>query len=211
MLVTEIFHSIQGESSYTGLPCVFVRLTGCPLRCTWCDTSYSFYDGTQMTTEAVLERVRQYDCRLVEVTGGEPLHQPEVRPLIQALCDEGYDVLIETSGAVNVSGVDPRARLVMDVKCPGSGMSDRMDWNNLERLRRQDEVKFVINDRADYEWAVSIVQRHQLTSRCTVLFGPVFGRLEPRRLAEWILTDRLQVRFQVQLHKYVWHPDMRGV
>jgi 7-carboxy-7-deazaguanine synthase len=211
MLVTEIFHSIQGESSYTGLPCVFVRLTGCPLRCSWCDTNYIFYGGTQMTLEAVLERVQQYDCRLVEVTGGEPLHQPEARPLVHALCDEGYDVLIETSGAVDVSGVDPRARLVMDVKCPGSHMSDRMVWTNLERLRRQDEVKFVISDRADYDWAVSIVQRHHLTSRCTVLFGPVFGKLEPRQLAEWILTDRLQVRFQMQLHKYVWHPDMRGV
>lgn len=211
MLVTEIFHSIQGESSYAGLPCVFVRLTGCPLRCTWCDTAYSFYGGAQMTVEQVLERVRQYSCGLVELTGGEPLHQPEALTLVHALCAEGYDVLIETSGAVDVAGADSRARLIMDVKCPGSGMTDHMNWANLERLRPQDQVKFVINDRTDYDWAVSIVQRHQLASRCTVLFGPVFGTLEPRQLAEWILADRLPVRFQVQLHKYVWHPGMRGV
>jgi 7-carboxy-7-deazaguanine synthase len=211
MLVTEIFHSLQGESSYMGLPCVFVRLTGCALRCTWCDTAYSFHGGTPMTVDAVLDRVRAYDCRLVEITGGEPLHQADALPLITALCDEGYEVLIETSGAVSVSGVDPRARLIMDIKCPGSGMTDRMDWSNLARLRAQDQVKFVINDRADYDWAVLILKEHRLTDRCTVLFGPVFGTLEPRQLAEWVLNDRLPVRFQVQLHKYVWHPDMRGV
>jgi 7-carboxy-7-deazaguanine synthase len=211
MLITEIFHSIQGESSYAGLPCVFVRLTGCALRCTWCDTTYSFSGDTEMSVDAVLERVRQYGCRLVEITGGEPLHQPETLSLVQALCTEGYEVLIETSGAVDVSGVDPRARLIMDVKCPGSGMTDRMNWQNIERLRPHDQVKFVIKDRADYDWAVSVVQRYDLPSRCTVLFGPVFGVLEPRHLAEWVLADRLPVRFQVQLHKYVWHPDMRGV
>jgi 7-carboxy-7-deazaguanine synthase len=211
MLVTEIFHSIQGESSYAGRSCVFVRLTGCPLRCNWCDTAYSFYGGTQMTVEEVLNRVGQYGCPLVEVTGGEPLHQPESLPLVEALCSQGYEVLIETSGAVDVSSVDRRARLIMDVKCPGSGMADRMHWDNLRHLQPTDELKFVIKDRSDYDWAVTVLKQYDLASRAVVLFSPVFGALDPRQLAEWILADRLLVRFQLQLHKYVWAPDMRGV
>jgi 7-carboxy-7-deazaguanine synthase len=211
MLVTEIFHSIQGESTQTGRPCVFVRLTGCPLRCHWCDTTYSFYGGREMSLEEVLERIKQYDCRLVEITGGEPLHQKETPSLVKSLCSAGYEVLIETSGAIDVSGVDRRARLIMDVKCPGSGMMDRMNWDNLTHLGQKDEAKFVIKDRADYDWAVEIVRQYDLASRCSVLFGPVFGALEPRQLAEWILADRLPIRFQLQLHKYVWAPDMRGV
>lgn len=211
MRITEIFHSIQGESSYAGQPCVFVRLTGCPLRCSWCDSEYTFQGGTEMTIPEVLNRVQEYHCPLVEVTGGEPLHQKEAVPLIKALCSRGYEVLIETSGAIAISPVDKRAHLILDVKCPGSGMVDRMDWDNLHLVTDKDEVKFVIKDRADYEWARSILKQYVLEKRCTVLFGPVFGELEPRQLAEWILADRLPVRFQLQLHKYVWDPNMRGV
>ncbi|HKW86598.1 MAG TPA: 7-carboxy-7-deazaguanine synthase QueE [Nitrospiraceae bacterium] len=211
MRITEIFHSIQGESSYAGQPCVFVRLTGCPLRCSWCDSEYTFSGGTEMTLNEVLDRVRGYRCRLVEITGGEPLHQPEAFLLVEQLCSQGYEVLIETSGAIDIAPVDKRAHVILDVKCPGSGMGERMYWDNLKRLTEKDEVKFVIKDRADYEWASSIVTKYGLEKRCTVLFGPVFGELEPRRLAEWILEDRLPVRLQVQLHKYIWDPDMRGV
>ena len=209
--ITEIFHSIQGESSYAGQPCVFVRLTGCPLRCTWCDSEYTFSGGTDATIEDVLARVKAYGCKLVEVTGGEPLHQPEAFTLVARLCDAGYEVLVETSGAIDTAPLDRRARVILDIKCPGSGMLDRMHWPNVDRLTRRDEAKFVIKDRADYDWACGIVTRHGLASRCTVLFGPVFGDLDPKHLAEWILADRLPVRFQLQLHKYIWAPDMRGV
>ncbi len=209
--ITEIFHSIQGESSYAGQPCVFVRLTGCPLRCTWCDSEYTFSGGTDMTLEAVLAKVKAYGCPLVEVTGGEPLHQPEAFTLVTRLCDEGYEVLVETSGAIDTAPLDRRAHVILDVKCPGSGMLDRMHWPNLARLTKQDEAKFVIKDRADYDWACGIVKQYDLTARCTVLFAPVFGELDPQRLAEWILADRLPVRFQLQLHKFIWAPDMRGV
>ena len=211
MRVTEIFHSIQGESTFAGRPCVFIRLTGCPLRCTWCDTEYAFYGGHEQTIEQILVTVESYDCRLVEVTGGEPLAQPEAFPLITSLCDRGFEVLIETSGAIDTAAVDARARVILDVKCPGSGMSDRMHWPNVERLRPHDEAKFVINDRADYEWAKERVERFQINRRCPVLFSPVFGTLEPRQLAEWVLADRLPVRYQLQLHKLIWSPDMRGV
>lgn len=211
MRVTEIFHSIQGESSFAGRPCTFVRLTGCPLRCSWCDTEYTFHGGADMGLEEVLARVRVYGCPLVEVTGGEPLHQPETLTLVTRLCDEGYEVLVETSGAIDISGVDPRAHIIMDVKCPGSGMVDRMRWENMPLLRSKDEAKFVIRDRSDYEWARDVLQRHDLARRCTVLFGPVFGEIDLRQLAEWILADRLPVKFQMQMHKYIWDPDMRGV
>lgn len=211
MRVTEFFYSIQGESTYAGLPCTFVRLTGCPLRCTWCDSEYTFLGGTEMSLNEVMERVHAYECRLVEVTGGEPLHQPEAFSLIQRLCSEGYTVLVETSGAIDVSSVDPRAHIILDVKCPGSGMMDRMDWENLDRLTAKDEVKFVLKDRIDYEWACSILAKYDLTHRCTILFGLVFGELDLRQLAEWILADKLPVRFQIQVHKYIWDPSMRGV
>lgn len=211
MRVTEIFHSIQGESSFAGRPCVFVRLTGCPLRCSWCDSEYTFHGGAHMDLEEVLARVRGYGCPLVEVTGGEPLHQPEARPLVARLCDRGYEVLIETSGAMSIAEVDPRARIIVDVKCPGSGMVERMRWDNLALLRERDEAKFVIQDRTDYEWARDVVHERDLARRCTVLFSPVFGALDLRELAEWILADRLPVRFQLQMHKYIWAPDTRGV
>jgi 7-carboxy-7-deazaguanine synthase len=209
--VTEIFHSIQGESSFAGQPCVFVRLTGCPLRCTWCDSEYAFYGGSAMAIEEIAAKVRGYGCRLVEVTGGEPLHQPDAISLVQRLCEDGHQVLVETSGAVDISGVDARAHVIMDVKCPGSGMVERMRWDNLKLLRSKDEAKFVIKDRADYDWACSIVKQYDLATQCQVLFGPVFGQLELRQLAEWILADGLPVRLQMQLHKYIWDPNMTGV
>ncbi|HKQ34740.1 MAG TPA: 7-carboxy-7-deazaguanine synthase QueE, partial [Nitrospiraceae bacterium] len=211
MRVTEIFHSIQGESSYAGQPCVFVRLTGCPLRCTWCDTDYAFYGGHECSIDEILAKVRTYGCRLVEVTGGEPLAQPESLPLMARLCDAGYTVLLETSGAIDIAPVDPRVHIILDVKCPGSGMTDRMHWPNLSKLTAKDEAKFVLADRADYDWAREILAEHAIAGRCTILFSPVFGSLDVRLLAEWILTDRLPVRFQLQMHKYIWAPDMRGV
>jgi 7-carboxy-7-deazaguanine synthase len=164
-----------------------------------------------VTIEDVLAKVRSYACSLVEVTGGEPLHQPEAFPLISRLCDEGYTALIETSGAIDISPVDPRTHVILDVKCPGSGMTDRMCWDNLARLTAKDEAKFVIKDRADYEWACTVVMQRDLARRCPILFSPVFGELDPRHLAEWVLADKLPVRFQIQLHKYIWAPDMRGV
>lgn len=209
--VTEIFHSIQGESSYAGQPCVFVRLTGCPLRCTWCDTDYAFFGGHECSIEEILATVHTYGCRLVEVTGGEPLAQPESLPLMSRLCDAGYTVLLETSGAIDIAPVDSRVHIILDVKCPGSGMTDRMHWPNLPILAAKDEAKFVLTDRADYDWAHEILARYDITNRCSVLFSPVFGSLDVRQLAEWILADRLPVRFQLQLHKYIWAPDMRGV
>lgn len=216
--VTEIFHSIQGESTRVGEPCVFVRLTGCPLRCTWCDTAYAFDGGTDMSLEAVMDEVKRYGCSLVEVTGGEPLVQPAAFDLIVRLCEERFEVLIETSGAIDVTPVDSRASVILDVKCPGSEMDDRTHWDNLRHLRQKDQVKFVIGDRRDYEWAVDVVKRYRLTEKCPVLFSPVFATegnddrcslLRP--LAEWVLQDRLPVRLQVQLHKFIWDPDTRGV
>ena len=211
MRVTEIFHSIQGESSYVGQPCVFVRLTGCPLRCTWCDTDYAFYGGQERSIDEVLAQVQDYECHLVEVTGGEPLAQPECLPFMTRLCDAGYTVLLETSGAIDIAPVDPRVHIILDVKCPGSGMTDRMHWPNLSRLATKDEAKFVLADRTDYDWARGILARYDLAGRCRVLFSPVFDKLNARDLSEWILADKLPVRFQIQLHKYLWAPDMRGV
>jgi len=211
MRITEIFFSIQGESTYAGLPCVFVRFTGCPLRCSWCDTAYAFYEGTERSLESILNEVEHYDCRLVEITGGEPLAQGEAHGLITALADRGYTVLIETSGAIDLAPVDPRAILIMDLKCPGSGMEERNRWSNLSLLKPHDEVKFVIKDRADYDWAVGIIRRYSLSDRLRVLLSPVFGELEPQALADWILADRLRVRFQLQVHKLIWDPAMRGV
>ena len=209
--ITEIFHSIQGESTRVGQPCVFVRLTGCPLRCTWCDTEYAFHGGEPLTVEAILKQVQSYECPLVEVTGGEPLHQPGALVLLKQLCDAGYQTMIETSGSFDISEIDPRVSIIMDVKCPGSGMTDRMRWANIKHLSEKDEVKFVLNDEADYEWSKDIVQHYQLNRRCTVLFSPVFGSLDLKLLAERVLCDKLPVRMQVQLHKLIWDPETRGV
>lgn len=211
MRVTEIFHSIQGESTYAGLPCVFVRLTGCPLRCTWCDTDYAFFGGSEHSLDAILGKIRSFGCPLVEITGGEPLSQAETTTLLHRLCQEGFTVLLETSGAVDTAMVDPSVRIILDVKCPGSGMTDKMHWPNVVRLRPQDEAKFVIQDRIDYDWAKSVLARFRVIERCPVLFSPVFGTLAPRDLAEWVLADRLPVRLQLQIHKHIWAPDMRGV
>lgn len=211
MRVTEIFHSIQGESTHAGQPCVFVRLTGCPLRCTWCDTEYAFYGGYDLSFEDILAKVEAYQCPLVEVTGGEPLAQADSTALISKLCDAGLTVLVETSGAVDIASLDPRAHVILDVKCPGSGMSGRMHWPNLNKLSGKDEVKFVLVDRRDYEWARDVMVRYDLAHLCAVLMSPAFGTLEPRQLAEWILADRLAVRVQLQMHKLIWAPEMRGV
>jgi 7-carboxy-7-deazaguanine synthase len=211
MRVTEIFHSVQGESTFAGLPCVFVRLTGCPLRCTWCDTEYAFFGGSEHSLDDILGKIRSYGCPLVEVTGGEPLAQTDTDSLLRRLSQEGFTVLLETSGAMDTALVDPSVHIILDIKCPGSGMTDRMHWPNVERLRPQDEAKFVIQDRIDYDWAKSVLDRFRLTERCSVLFSPVFNFLDPRHLTEWMLADRLPVRLQLQMHKYIWAPDMKGV
>ena len=202
--VTEIFHSLQGEGLNTGVPTVFVRLTGCPLRCGYCDTAYAFKGGTTMTLEAVCSAVEEYATPHVTVTGGEPLAQKGAEQLIAELCERGYLVSVETSGALDISGVDRRATLVLDIKTPGSGEAHRNRWDNLEHLKSADQAKFVICDRADYEWSRRQVAEHRLASRCEVLFSPVWKRLPPADLAEWILEDRLPVRFQLQLHKILW-------
>lgn len=209
--INEIFFSIQGESTYAGLPCVFVRLTYCNLRCTYCDTSYAFTEGRDMALEEILSQVEGYGCRLVEITGGEPLLQKNVHLLMTELCDRGYQVLLETGGHMSIRTVDSRVVRIMDIKCPSSGESDKNDWSNIEALTARDEVKFVIGNREDYEWAKRILFQHKLNERCTVLFSPVFNALPNRQLAEWILEDKLPVRFQLQLHKYIWEPDRRGV
>lgn len=211
MRVTEIFHSIQGESTYAGLPCVFVRVTGCPLRCEWCDTTYAFYEGSDLSVDEIVGRVAAYPCGLVELTGGEPLHDPDTPLLTRRLLDAGYAVLIETSGAVDITPVDPRAIVVMDLKCPGSGMVDRNLWSNVSALRPRDEVKFVVKDRADYLWARDVLARTGIAERRTILFAPVFGELDPKALAAWMLEDGLCARLQLQLHKFIWDPTTRGV
>lgn len=212
LTVNEIFHSIQGESSYAGRPCVFVRLTGCNLRCAWCDTPYAFEEGSRMPVDEVVGAVEAYACPLVEITGGEPLLQPDVYPLMDRLVGGGKTVLLETGGQLDISAVPAAVVKVVDVKCPGSGEVERNAWSNLERLAAHDEVKFVIRDRADYEFARGVLRRHRLERRCAaVLLSPVHRVLDPSRLAAWSLEDRLPVRIQIQLHKHLWGDDARGV
>jgi len=204
MLITEIFKSIQGESSYAGWPCSFIRTTGCNLRCVWCDTEYAFYGGNEMSIPEIVQAIEPHQCELVEITGGEPLLQPDVPALAEELLRRRHKVLIETSGAMDI-GILPREVIkIMDIKCPESEMMDKNDWQNLQRLSSKDEIKFVINSRKDYEWALQILNTYQLHTQNLVLFSPVYHKMEPRVLAEWILEDKLSVRFQVQLHKVLW-------
>jgi 7-carboxy-7-deazaguanine synthase len=210
--INEIYESIQGESTWAGLRCVFVRLTACDLRCTYCDTEYAFYEGKKRLVREVLDEVLAGGTPLVEITGGEPLLQKNVLPLMTALCDAGRTVLIETSGAHDISKIDPRVHRIMDLKTPGSGECARNLWSNLAHLEKRDEVKFVIGSREDYEWSRDRVAEHHLANRCgTVLFSPIFGRIEPRQIVEWIIEDKLPVRFQLQMHKFIWKPTERGV
>ena len=202
--LTEIFHSLQGEAATIGWPTVFVRLTGCPLRCGYCDTAYAFKGGDWWEIDAILERVAQYGARHVTVTGGEPLAQPDCLVLLDALCNAGYQVSLETSGAIDIAAVDSRVEIVMDLKTPSSGELDKNLYDNIAHLKQTDQVKFVIGDEADYRWSREQLERWSLNERCTVLFSPVAGELEPTLLAEWILRDRLDVRFQLQLHKILW-------
>ncbi len=213
MRITEIFYSIQGESSYAGLPCVFVRLTWCNLRCTWCDSEYTFTGGTEMSLDEVMEKVRSFGCNLVEVTGGEPLVQKrECCELVRRLCDESFTVLIETGGGLDTSVLDPRAIKILDVKCPGSGEADRNFWPNLERLNPQDEIKFVIASRADFDFALEVVHKYKLSERRPhLLFSPVWGAVEFKDLADWVLHSGVRARMQLQLHKFIWGPDTKGV
>jgi 7-carboxy-7-deazaguanine synthase len=212
LTINEIFHSIQGESTHAGRPCVFVRLTACDLRCRWCDTPYAFHEGRKMTVDDVVADVEARGCPTVEVTGGEPLLQPDVYPLMQRLLDAGKTVLIETGGHRSIADVPAGVIRIMDVKCPGSGESDRNDWGNFAHLTVRDEVKFVIADRRDYDFAREIVEREQLAARVNaVLFSPVHGELDPKQLSEWVIADRLDVRVQLQVHKYIWSPETRGV
>jgi 7-carboxy-7-deazaguanine synthase len=212
LTVNEIFHSIQGESTHAGRPCVFVRLTACDLRCSWCDTPYAFYEGRKMSLDDVMAAVDTYGCSLVELTGGEPLLQKDVYPLMERLLASGKTVLVETGGHLSVANVPPAVHKIVDVKCPGSGEAHRMDWSNLDRLSPTDEVKFVVRDRTDYEYARAVVSRHELDRKVgAVLFSPVHGVLDPRTLSEWVLADRLPVRVQLQVHKYIWDAQTRGV
>ncbi|HUF27375.1 MAG TPA: radical SAM protein [Gemmatimonadaceae bacterium] len=215
--VTEIFHSIQGESTRAGLPCTFVRLTGCPLRCVWCDTEYAFHGGERMTLDEILERVRAFGTPLVEITGGEPLIHPGAFELTKRLLDDGRTVLIETSGAIDVSALDPRAHRIMDLKCPGSGESHRNLWSNLDHLTARDEVKFVVKDRADWDWTAATIRERGLDERVrsgtlgALLVSPVWGDLHLRDLADWVLASGLPIRYQLQLHKLIWGANVPGV
>jgi 7-carboxy-7-deazaguanine synthase len=215
--ITEIFHSIQGESTWAGAPCTFVRLTGCPLRCVWCDTEYAFHGGERMTLDEIVARVQDVGTPVVEVTGGEPLAHPNAFPLVQRLLDADFTVLVETSGAFDVAPLDPRAHKIMDLKCPGSGESARNLWANLDHLTERDEVKFVVKDRADYEWTRDAIRTRGLDRRVAdgslraLLISPVWGEVDLEALSGWILEDRLPVRFQIQLHKLIWGPTRIGV
>ena len=211
--VTEIFRSIQGESTPAGRPCTFVRLTGCPMRCVWCDSEYTFTGGEYVALDNLIDQVRAFNCKLVEVTGGEPLAQREAFALIERLCSEGFEVLVETGGYVSTEDVDPRAKIILDVKCPASGEQARNHWPNLERLRADiDEVKFVVANFTDWAYALDIIQRYELSKRArAVLISPAWDTVDLKEMAEWVSTSGLDVRMQLQLHKYIWGPEVRGV
>ena len=205
--IVEIYRSIQGESTRAGLPCTFVRLAGCPLRCRWCDTVYSFKGGEELSFDSIFQQIDAYGIGLIEVTGGEPLAQPKTPELLLALCDRYDEVLLETSGSFPVEDLDPRVGVIMDLKAPGSGEESRNLWSNLEHLKDGDELKIVIADRTDYQWAKAVIEEH--SPQVPILFSPVFGELEPAELSDWILSDRLAVRMQLQQHKYIWEPEAR--
>ena len=209
--VNEIFYSIQGESTMAGLPCIFIRLTHCNLRCSYCDTEYAFFEGTDFSVSEIISEVNKYGCNLVEITGGEPLLQKEVHVLMKELCDLGFQVMIETGGSMPIKEIDKRVKIIMDLKCPSSEMSDKNLYENIISLKQADEIKFVIGNREDYDWSKYLIHKYSLTEKCIVLFSNVFSELEPIHLAEWILTDKLKVRFQMQIHKYIWNPAKRGV
>jgi len=211
MRLTEIFYSIQGESSFIGRPCVFIRTTACNLRCTWCDTTYSFYGGAEMSLDDIMQKVASYGCELVEITGGEPMLQKEIYELCDRLLAAEYTVLIETGGSLDLSKLDPRVIKIVDLKCPGSGEAEKNYWPNLEILQPHDQIKFVIADRTDYDWTLQVIQQYRLDARFHLLFSPVFGIMELRPLAEWMLADRVKAQLQVQLHKFIWPPETRGV
>lgn len=210
--INEIYLSVQGESSKAGLPCIFIRLTYCNLRCTYCDTEYAFYEGKDYTLNQVIEKVKSYDCSLVEVTGGEPLfQQEECRLLMKKLCDEGYEVMLETGGSLPIMDIDKRVLIIMDLKCPSSGMMKKNLYENINYLKPDDEVKFVIGNREDYNWTKDIIEKYELDKKCNILLSVVFGKLEPVSLVNWMLEDKLHARFQLQMHKFIWQPDMKGV
>lgn len=209
--INEIFHSIQGESTYSGQRCVFVRLTYCNLRCTYCDTEYAFYEGKDQSIESIIDEIKQYDCNLVEITGGEPLMQEESLELMTKLCDLNYEVLIETGGSLPIQNVDKRVMIILDLKTPSSGMMKKNLYKNLDFIKKTDEIKFVIGSREDYEWSKEIIEKYKLYNKCPILFSAVFGELEPITLSEWILEDKLNARYQLQMHKFIWEPDKRGV
>jgi 7-carboxy-7-deazaguanine synthase len=211
MKVCEIFTSIQGESTHAGLPCTFIRLSGCNLRCSYCDTQYAYSDGADRLEDDIVNQVRQEGIRLVEITGGEPLLQKEVYSLTTRLLEEGYGVLLETNGSMNIKDIDRRTCVILDMKTPGSGMSDRMDLTNLEIIKHSDEIKFVLTGRDDYEWTKKMLREYKLADRCRVLLSPVFGILHPEALAAWMIGDRMQARLNLQLHKYIFGPERRGV
>src|SRR5947209_3624503 len=212
LTINEMYHSIQGESTWMGRPCVFVRLTFCDLRCNYCDTEYAFYEGKKQTLKEIVDMVSAFRCPLVEITGGEPLLRKNVLPLISMLCDADYTVLLQSSGAHDISKADLRVHRILDLKTPGSGEVDKNLWSNIDHLALRDEVKFVMRSRDDAEWSLDKVQRYDLPSRChAVLFSPIFGRIDPREIVEWIFPDKLDVRFQLQMHKFIWSLTQRGV
>lgn len=209
--INEIYHSIQGESTSAGRPCVFIRLTGCNLRCNYCDTEYAFFDGKEYSVKDVVNEVKKYNCKLVEITGGEPLVQKECLLLMKSLCDEGFELLLETAGNLPIENIDSRVKIIMDLKCPSSGMMDKNLYANIAHLKKTDEVKFVMGSREDYEWSKNIADKYELKNKSVILFSCVFDKLEPLTLINWILEDKLDVRFQLQMHKYIWHPETKGV
>ncbi len=209
--INEIYFSVQGESSYSGLPCIFIRLTYCNLRCTYCDSEYSFYDGKKMKIDEILKEIKKYSCNLVEVTGGEPLLQKNCINLLNELIKNKYDVLLETSGSLSISDVPNKVINIIDFKCPSSKMDNKNMWDNINYLKKNDEIKFVIGNRIDYEWTKQKIEEFKLNKICDILISPVYGEIEPKEIVKWILEDNLKVRFQIQMHKEIWSADKKGV